>query len=725
MPLAVQPALTDAAVCRREIVAMDITVLDVSIRLASSVCMKVDRGVAIAAINARARSPKNQLSQMDPGSKRSYAPSTPYQKRITILAARRTLAVLAVLSAVMLVPGAARSQSPLNIQGQVGLTSYTMLPFSSAVYQLSWGSTAGLAPMNLFWRDGSHFNDKITMTNALEAAKNLTAQRLVPASSSQRWEDTYEIAQPLSLFPGEPAWFAKDRNNGVAASPEFQAWVQWVKARPNLPIMASDGGSMPSSFRTWQGSWGHISPLMPLAASDCPQGMPACSYGDWYASRWGETAALSGAYGIMLSDFSDSQPHQLSTGQGFNPEIIASFERAENVAVPPGAILQRSEWIAANAISKWNDHLSNGYGMFYGALAQNLSEQTRHDSLVIDQCSLWPSVRRFSGTDERLLRNYVSPRNYLCEWDVQSMQVGRGGEDPALGVGAYAIAAAREPDMRNGANLEANDSAFWRAIASFNPTLDAAGQQEKGLKLLKRSWMEASWAHIATRQGQARRALSFMSRDYWDSGMLDPTLQGLITSIYPTAPFGFAVYYSTAAERAVEQQTALADPYSQAYYNPAKLLALKNAGVPVGYFVSDAALPALLPAAKPSAWIILEHPELIPEAEMQALESVAPVLTTLAQVQSLPGAPLAFTDGLTGTGFYDQNERLILTVTNPMDFNVTGLTTLQDLRDGRYTMLDLFTNNAQPFIVASGIGAVSLAVTRWDTRAFAVTRAGP
>ena len=632
--------------------------------------------------------------------------------------------MLAVLSAAVLMPGAARPQSPLNTQGQVGLTSYTALPFSSAVFQLSWGSTAGLAPMNLFWRDGSHFNDKTTMANATEAAKQLTAQRLVPASSSQRWEDTYEIAQPPSLFPGEPASFAEDRNRGVAAGPEFQAWVQWTKARPNLPIMASDGGSMPTSFRAWQGSWGHVSPLMPLAAGDCPQGMAACNYGDWYASRWGETAALSGAYGIMLSDFSDTQPHQLSTAQGFNPEIIAAFERAEDVAVPPGTIPQRSQWIVANAMLKWNDYLSSGYGGFYRALAQNLAKQTRHDSLVLDQCSLWPSVRRFSGTDERLFRDYISPRNYLCEWDDQSMQVGRGGEDPALGVGAYAIAAAREPDMRNGANLEADDGAFWQAVASFNPALDAAGQREKGLKLLKRSWMEASWAHVATRQGQVRRALAFMSRDYWDSGTLDPTLQRLITSIYPAAPFGLAVYYSTAAERAVEQQAALADPYSQAYYNPAKLLALKNAGVPVGYFVSDAGLPALLPAARPSAWIVLEHPELIPEAEMQALESVAPVLTTLEQAKSLPGAPLAFTNGLTGTGFYDQKQRLILTVSNPTDFNITGLATLQGLRDGRYAMRDLFTNDAQPFTVTSGTGAVPLTVTRWDTRAFAVTSAG-
>ncbi len=461
------------------------------------------------------------------------------------------------------------------------MTSYVTLPFASAVYQGSWGSTAGLAPANLFWQVGSHFTSEATMAAATQAAQILTAQKLVPVSGSQRWEDTYEVAQPISLFPGEPASFAGDRSAGVAAGPEFQAWVQWTEARPNLPIMASDGGSMPTYFRSWGGSWGHISPLMPLAASDCPQGMATCDYGDWYASRWGETAALSGAYGISLSDFSDSQPSQLSTAQGFNPEIVAGFEATEHVTVPPGTTLQRAAWIAAHAMSKWNDYLSSGYGRFYQALSSRLYKATGQNSLVIDQCGLWPSLRRFYGTDERLFTKYISPKNYICVWDNQSMQVGRGGQDPAFGVGAYAIAAAREPNMRNGANLEADDTAFWQAIASFNPTLDAADQHEKGLKLLKRSWLEASWAHVATRQGQVRRALALMSRDYWDSGTLDPTLQSLITLIYPAAPFGFAVYYSTAAERAVEQQVALTDPYSQAYYNPAELLALKNAGVPV------------------------------------------------------------------------------------------------------------------------------------------------
>jgi hypothetical protein len=458
---------------------------------------------------------------------------------------------------------------------------------------------------------------------------------------------------------------------------------------------------------------------MPLAAADCPGGLSSCTYGQWYAYRWAQTAHLSGAYGIMLSDFSDSQPSQMSVSQGFNPAIVAAFAAAEHVNVPSGTTAQQSAWIDANALNAWNDYLSTGYAQFYAELAEGLALGTSHASLVEDQCGDWPSWRRFYGTDERLIANTMSPSNYMCIWDDQTLQTGRSGQDPIWGLGGYAIAAAREPNIRNGANLEAIDSAFWQAMASFNPTLDAADRQEKGLKLLKRSWLEASWAHIATRSGEPRRALSFMSRDYWDAGTIDPTVQQLISSVVPSAPFGMAVYYSVAAERAVEAKFTASNLTT--YYNPNELMALKNAGVAVDYFVSDAALSSMQAAARPAAWIILEHPELIPSGEMQSLQAIAPVLTTLQQAQQFAEAPLSYSAGLTGIGFYDQNKRLIITATNPSTATINGTIKLTRLANGAYTMLDLFANQSTGFTVTSGQATVPVSVTRWDTRAFAIT----
>ncbi len=615
--------------------------------------------------------------------------------------------------------------SPLNADGDVGLTSYATLPWAGSIFQLSWGSGNGFDPAQWFWRSGSHFTDASTMGNARGAAWGWSNIGIVPTAQAQRWEDTYEVAQPASLFPNEPGYadgsnFAGDRASGYASGPEFKAWTAWLSARPGLLIMANDGGSVPTYFRPWGGSWGHVSPLMPLASSDCPNGMTSCVFGDWAAARWGETAALSGAYGIGLSDFSTAQPG-ISTQMGYNPALIGGFQAAEGVGVPSGNTSQQSAWIIANAMPQWNDYLSSGYAHFLSALQSDVQFGTGQSSLVIQQCSLWPALLRFYGLDQRLISDVVPAKNYICEWDEQSMQIGRGGQDPVYGLGAYAIAAAREPNLRNGVNLEANDAAYWNAIAYFNPALNAADQQEKGLKLLKRAWLEAAWAHVATRQGTVRRAMSFMSRDYWDAGSVDPTVASLASSIVPTAPFGMAVYYSTAAERAREQQIATGNPYTQAYGAPSLLYALKNEGVPVDYFVSDAALPALTASARPAAWIILEHPELIPSAEMQTLTAIAPVLTTTAAVQAFQ-APLTFSSGLTGTAFYDQNGRLIVTATNPAAGAVGGFVTLRGLADGTYASRDLVANNTSRFVVSGGSVSLPLSVARWDTDAFAITR---
>ncbi len=640
----------------------------------------------------------------------------------------RVIAAAAAIAAIGGVARNASATSTINPAGQVGLTSYATLPFQGAVFQQSWGSGSGLDPAQLFWQSGTHFTNASTMGQASGAAAGWSSIGIVPVAQAQRWEDTFEVAQPNTLFPGEPGYadgsdFAGDRASGIAAGPEFKAWASWIIARPSLLAMASDGGSMPTYFRAWNGSWGYISPLMPLAAADCPTGMTTCTYGDWMASRWGQVAALSGAYGFGLSDFTTAEPG-ISTGMGYNPALISGFENAEKVAVPSGSTTSQSGWIVADAMPAWNDYLSSGLARFDAAIARDVQAGTGHSSLLIQQCSLWPALLRYYGVDQRVIASTMPPNNYVCEWDDQSMQAGRGGQDPVWGVGAYAVAAAREPNLRNGANLEANDSAYWFAIASFNPTLDAADQQEKGLKLLKRAWLEASWAHIATRQGQVRRAMSFMSRDYWDAGTLDPTLQTLISSIVPTAPFGFALYYSTVAERAVEQSVATGNPYLQAYDNPSEILALKNAGVPVNYYVSDAALSSLASSARPAGWIIPEHPELIPSSEMRALQAIAPVLTSAAAAASFASAPLAFSGGLTGTAFWDQNGRLILTVTNPGASNVTGTITVQGVPNGTYNVTDLFANTSFGVSVAGNRVSIPIPVTRWDTLAYAVTPGG-
>jgi hypothetical protein len=258
-------------------------------------------------------------------------------------------------------------------------------------------------------------------------------------------------------------------------------------------------------------------------------------------------------------------------------------------------------------------------------------------------------------------------------------------------------------------------------VAQFNPSLSAADQQEWGLKQLKRQWLDFAWAQVGERRGEARRALAFAWRDHWDAGTVDPTTTSLIQTINPVRPFGFALYYSAAVERAMEPTVPTT---LNAYLSPADLLALRQQ-VPVNYFVSDVSLPNLKPDAYPAGWVVLDAGNTLPRSELAMLTAIAPVFTSAAEAAAYANAPLAFTGGLTGTGFEDQDGRIIITVTNPStDANagtINGSIVLQGLPDGNFTLTDLYANTSTPVIVTGGTATIPVSVTRWDTLAFALT----
>jgi hypothetical protein len=606
----------------------------------------------------------------------------------------------------------------IDAQGQVGLTSYETLPFASRIYAQSWGSSPSLAPGNLFWDRGSNFTNPITMIAARQYANKLTWDGIVPASGAQRWEDTYEASLPASYFPGEPSWIAADRQN-LIDKPEFQAWAAWQKAHENLFMIGADGGPEGEDFRPWKGDWGHISPLMPLPQADWPPGIKNATYGNWYAYRWGQTAKRSGAYGVMLSDFSDSQPAWPSYQIGFNAQLIAGFQARLGRVIPGNGVPARAKFINEHDYPQWNDYLAQGYADFYADMANSLAT-TGHPGLVIDQCGQWPSARRLQGTDAYIVAHTMPSANYICIWDDQTMQLGRSGQPMIWGIGGMVIAAAREPDLRNGGNLSANDNNFWQAAAHFWGNLSYADQQERGLKELKRAWLETSWSHIATRQGNVRRALAFMQRDYWDQGTLDPTVDRLIHGIVPTRPFGYALYYSMAAERNVEATVPARGGANATYMHPNRLLAFKQAGGPVGYYVSSVGLPSLKPAARPAAWLLLD--DHVPNDEMERLRKIAPVLTSVEQAKRFAHAPLVYSEHLSGIGFYDQHDRLIVTVSNLTSQGLNGAVAVRGLAAGNYTATDLTMGAVVHFAVAGGRGLMQFPITRWDTRVFAIKK---
>jgi hypothetical protein len=517
--------------------------------------------------------------------------------------------------------------------------------------------------------------------------------------------------------------------------PEFVAWRDWIAAHPHYLDMAADGGTMPAAFRAWGGSWGHISPLTPLDAKDCPADMESgCDWGDLFAWRWAQSSAKTGAYGLILSDFSDSQPGVASNVHDFNPRIVAAFVAAgtqyDSDLTDGSPLPDRANWIVSNHFNAWNDFIAAGYAKFYAALAARVGSATGRKALIVDQCGLTPAARRLFGVDARIVARTLSPQNYICMWDDHVIQADRTGpiETPPLQeLAGFVLAAAREPLIRNGANLEADDEAYWTAIAKFYPALSQADRHEVGQKLLKRLWIWSAWAHVADRSGNVRRAIAFASRDYWDGGKLttlDP-LASVLRSVVPARPFGPALYYSTAVERAVEQAAAKTvgtrDEEIATYLPAHDLQALIDGGAPVGYYVSDAALPALAKNSAPSAWVVPGAESPLPAGEQSALQAVAPVVSSADALAALPGQPLKLSKGLAGFGFYDTAGKLVLVISNPATApdaqSISGTVELAKLEasDGPHQFHNLLTGASLPVTVSGHAATFPVEIARWDT----------
>jgi hypothetical protein len=649
----------------------------------------------------------------------------------------------ATLAVVCLAPMAWASE-PMSAGGEVGSTSYSSLPFQSHVYDLCFGCSPELEPAELFLEANprSPFADAGKMAQTREDVSGKEKAGIVPSAGIQRWEATFAASFPKGTFAGEPDWVDADRDKGFAHQPEFAAWRDWIAGHPQYLDVAADGGTMPEAFRAWGGSWGHISPLTPLDAQDCPPDLKSgCNWGDAYAWRWARSSAKTGAYGLILSDFSDSQPSVASNIHDFNPRIVAAFVAAGS---PLGdglndtsPLSDRARWIVANRFNQWNDFTAAGYAKFYAALAARVGGATGRKALIVDQCGLTPAARRLFGTDARIVAQKLSPRNYACLWDDHVIQADRTGPiatPPIQELAGFVLAAAREPLIRNGANLEADDEAYRTAIAKFYPTLSDADRREVGQKLLKRLWLWSAWAHVADRSGKVRRAIAFASRDYWDGGKLtglDP-LTDVIRAVVPARPFGPALYYSVAVERAVEQ-AAVAKVGTRdediATYMPARVLQEAiDGGAPVGYYVSDAALLALRKDSAPSAWIVPDAEGLLPAAERSALEAIAPLVTSPEALAALPGQPLKLPTGLAGFGFYDTAGRLFLVISNPATTPdaqaISGHIQLArlDASDGVHQLRNLMTGTTQPITVSAHAATVPVDIARWDTVVLALAQ---
>ncbi len=599
--------------------------------------------------------------------------------------------------------------SPFDAAGDVGATSYATLPFQGQVNTDCNNCSYGLEPASLYFSANpqsifSIFNPAGYDLNAYEIAGargnvvGLEQQGIVPSMGLQRWEDTFDASFIVPVSAAEPSGIAYDRGVfNFPKQPEYLAWSQFIQYHPQYWDVANDGGTVTPDERTFYGQEGYIPPMTPLDPVDCPIGMISCTWGDVYAYKMSQIAAMTGSYSVQLSDFSDSFPNGGANLHGFNPRVVAVFANDWN---HPNLLTmttaQQSSWIFANAYSAWVDFLSRGFGRWDNTLSNRIGTASGRAALVSDQCSGSPLAERDRAEDPRFvtaemrINGTPTSANYICTWDDQTINAGRYGpvvRSPMWSLGGAVLTAAYEPIVRYGANLESDDYNYWSAITSFYPGLTNGAPQtlygvsvtgdqvEVGYKLMKRLWLWNAWAHIADRSGNVRRALAFTSRDYSDLGVLTAQqlgpLQSLIQTIVPARPFGPAFYYSRTAMRAAE--TYFGQTQNTYGLCGGGMLGCANEGNAIegfldsggdgDYFVSDAALAEMTPgsASAPSAWIVprdwylspYTDPETgsttpdpyttMPASEIAALTKIAPIVRSPGDLASAKNQPLSFT----------------------------------------------------------------------------------
>ena len=535
----------------------------------------------------------------------------------------------------------------------------------------------------------------------------------------QGWKDIYSQS--------------KSGSHESVDNPACRAFAQWRDDRPELWSRKIDGG-VPSGLRNDDIPWGYISPGMPLDEKDIPENSGIQTYGDWMAEQYGELCGyLGGVRAVALSDFYDSHPHLTVDVHDFNPRIVDAFVQETGLNIPQGSLQERGKYILEHHRTEWIDFCCRTYARFWGRMAESIQKNNpqKLPALIMLQCEHPIAQRRLFAVDHRIVAQMMNPDHIICGWDTQRMCGHRRNYAPESCVPSLlGIAAAREPAIRHWPNMECDVKDFWEGVDFNWADLTEENRKELGFKRLKRLWLETAWSHIADREGKVRRTVCAFERYYWDNGQVPPGIVEHALSIYPKKPFGPAFYYSLEIERALEKERK--QPYLFDWNRP--IYALRERGLACNYYVSEVALDKIGDHV-PTFWIIPLQQGMkadpLSKAEHDRLTKIAPVVIDENAVNDERN-PLRFSGGnhgITGFGFYDQTDRLIVVVSDAIvkgesNNNLPATTAAVSIRlpNGNYVAKELFGGEVIEFRVTGSKGQFTADLARWDTKVFAIEK---
>ncbi len=578
----------------------------------------------------------------------------------------------------------------------------------NGVYGHPWGPAGDYWPRQLFWENVEEYQ-RIRQA-ALESSAAIENDGRAPLLGQVAWGIDLLLANG-----GDPAAGLAD----FSQVDGFKQYAAWMNPRKDSYFSLDVDGHYSSEGQ------GYISFGMPLLPGDITNGKSAQTFGEWAGERIGRLALDIGCRGVYGADF--------FIGINFNadshPRLVDSFATWAGVAVPPGSVRERANYIGAHHRPAWLDFIGTMQAEYYATIGKTLLAGGK-TPMVGGQIHYDPPLARWGGNDPRLWAQRLPGRYWSFFVETQS---GNGRELAPYWLAVYSIAATacREPDVPIGIMLDADTSYFWDTAAA------AGWPTERAWLHLKQLWLSSGWAHVANRDGSVRRATQSFFRSYGDSGAADPEHMIAILGHVPRHPFGPAFYYSVNVERSFEAAPPPGTDTPNYYYYWIHLSqAIRTAtpgfpkpgvesviqGINLGYWVSDAVDPATLPAAnRPSAWLTYNSDRL-PAAERARLEAVAPVVDLLNEpARALAAGPVRATgSGLNLLAFIDQNDHVILMVSNEGPAAAHGTLEFTQVGNGLFECHGLLDTPDATLTIAGNQGSLPIAVAARDTLVFEI-----
>ena len=566
-------------------------------------------------------------------------------------------------------------------------------PNESKIFDFPWGMGNAQWGKQLFWNksDTSQFADDRASADKLVSQGVAPVMSAVCWAGSNRWGDT-ALPSGIAIQNTDPAWVA---------------YTNWEYAHDSLTPVNASGHCIATLGSKSDVGW--ISPAQPLPGSDCPDGMKACVWGDWAAERVARLCQATHMVGLAAADYVDGMPGYNSSQIDFSPRVIRAFEDSTGLTVPGSTVAAQASYIDKNLASRWADFWDDSWAHFYSQTARRIKLYTGVEPLITAQCAWNVPQRRWMGVDfRRYFRMLPNPKDWYFGIEMQCDKL-RAMSSPGTLIGTFGTFCAWEPSMPLGAKLNIVDDFFTTGLTLAHiPLRDTASEYNT-------EWFLIGYAHIAGRDGNVRRAAQAFQYGYNDQ--VDRARPGITQAIwahFSRRVYGPAFYYSDTMLRAFESKGT--------YMNLPAAAEKAWMHAPYGYFVTDAALDSLKPAAIPTCWIV--PPDgLLTNAEQAKLLKYAPILSAddAAEV-----SPIRALGKAKAWGFVDQDSSLVVVVTNTAPEQGTYTVSVSGLPRGAFPLVDGLADTVLSQIPDADTAARTFQVTlaSRETRPFVLRHVG-